>query len=378
MKGNVGKDITIMVVILMSSMALVAPASSSSTIVYIESASVPVGQSITLPLMVKGAEEPISCARVILSYNSSVFKVTEDSINEGDFDSFVSSIENGKITIVCFQIGGEGLKGDFKLADIAFEAKKEGICELGVNVLELKNNKGDPVHAKSVNGSLAAEEDEGVPEPTTTPSITPTTIPAVPSPFLSPSPTPPSPSLTPTPSPSLITTTPTFTPIPLFPAGSKALVHIGNFSIAEGKTCNAVIIIKNVEHLSRANILLEYDSSIVKIESVGGSEFNKFAWDMPSEGKIKMFAFGETGGTEVKGDIKLAELKLRAIGKENESSELRLTVKGLKDGNNHDVPCEVKNGCLEVKPSSAIPALSVFEMSVVIAVFYYLIMRRKR
>ena len=83
-----------MLVTLMSIMLLVTP--SSSTSITIKDESVPVGQSVTLPLMVKGADEPISCARVILSYNSSVFKVTEDSVKEGDFDLFVPNVENGK------------------------------------------------------------------------------------------------------------------------------------------------------------------------------------------------------------------------------------------------------------------------------------------
>ena len=379
MKGNAFRDITIIVVTLMSIMLLVIPASSSSTIVSIGNESVPVGQSVTLPLMVKGADEPISSVRLILSYDPAIFEVT--SVKEGQFDLFESKTDNkkGKVNIVGYQIGIEELRGDFKIADITFKAMKKGDCKLGINIQELTNNKGDSVHADVESGLLTAKappsDEEDVAKPT--PTITPTTTPVLPYPS---PPISPSPALTPTPpipSPSPIATT-TPTPTPLIPAGSKAVVHIGNFSLGEGKSCNAAIIIKNIGEsgLSRADIMLEYNPSVVKVESAGRSEFNKFAWDVPSEGKLKMFAF-ETGA-KVKGDIKFAELKLRAIGKENESSELGLEVKRLKDANNHDVLFEVENGFLLIKPPKAIPTLSVFETIAVTVGLYFVIRLRRR
>ncbi|MCK4397618.1 MAG: hypothetical protein KAV25_01345 [Methanophagales archaeon] len=272
MKGNAFRDITIMVVILMSIMLLMIPASASSTTVSIGNESVTVGQSVTLPLMVKGADETISSARLVVSYDPAICEVT--SVEEGQFDLFESTIDNEKGELNIIGYGIEGLSEDFKIADITFKAIKEGNCELGVNILELKNNKGDPVHAKSINGSLTAKaptsDEEGVPKPTPTPTITPTTTPALPSPS---PPISPSPALTPTPSPfPIATTTPTLTPTPLISAGSKAVVHIGNFSVAEGRSCNAAIIIKNIGEsgLSRADIMLEYNPSVVKIESAGG------------------------------------------------------------------------------------------------------------
>jgi len=130
-----------------------ASASSSSTIVFIESASVTVDhQSDPLPLMVKGADEAISSVWLILSYNPAIFEVT--SVKEGQFDLFESKTDNkkGKVNILGYQTGIEELRGDFKIADITFKAIKEGNCELGINILELKNNKGDSVHADVERG----------------------------------------------------------------------------------------------------------------------------------------------------------------------------------------------------------------------------------
>ncbi len=374
MKGNAVGDITIMVVILMAIMTLMTPASSSSTIVSIESASVPAGQSVTLSLMVKGADEPISSAWLVLSYDPAICMVT--SVEEGQFDLFETTIDNEKGELNIIGYGIEGLSAYFRIADITFKTMKEGDCELGITILELKNNKGDSVHAKSGNGSLTAKappsDEEGVTKPT--PTITPTPTPAEPSPS---PPISPSPALTTTPSLSPIATA-TPIPAPLIPSASKVIVHIGNFSVAEGKSCNAAIIIKNIDEsgVSRADIELEFNPSVVKIESAGRSEFNQFAWDVPSEGKLKMFAFGTDA--RVKGDIKFAELKLRATGKENENSELGLEVKRLKDGNNHDIPFEVENGCLLITQSKAIPALNVFETIAVTAGLYFVIRLRRR
>nr|QNO53927.1 hypothetical protein NNHBGCAA_00027 [Methanosarcinales archaeon ANME-1 ERB6] len=155
MKEKAFRIITVMLVILMSIMILMTPASasSSSTIVFIESASVTVDhQSDPLPLMVKGADEPISSVRLVLSYDPAIFEVT--SVKEGQFDLFESKIDpkEGKVNIVGYQIGIEELRGDFKIADITFKAMKEGDCKLGINIPELTNNKGDSVHADVERG----------------------------------------------------------------------------------------------------------------------------------------------------------------------------------------------------------------------------------
>ena len=120
--------------------------------------------------MVKGAIEPISSVRLILSYNPAIFEVT--SVKEGQFDLFESKTDNKKwkVNIVGHQIGIEELREDFKIADIT------------------------------------PSEEEGVPK--TTPTLTPTTTPVLPSP-------------SPSPSPSPITTTTSTSNTPYSPPGSK-------------------------------------------------------------------------------------------------------------------------------------------------------------
>ena len=69
---------------------------------------------------------------------------------------------------------------------------------------------------------------------------------------------------------------------------------------------------------------------------------------------------------------------MRGIGKENESSELGLEVKRLKDDKNHDVLFEVENGCLLIKPSKAIPTLNMLEIIALVTGTYLIIRIRRR
>jgi len=75
---------------------------------------------------------------------------------------------------------------------------------------------------------------------------------------------------------------------------------------------------------------MTYNPSVVDIEDAGESDFNSFIYNVPSKGCLRMVAY-QTGAEGLKGDVKFAEIQVKAVGKANESSELKLEVKELKD-----------------------------------------------
>ena len=145
----------------------------------------------------------------------------------------------------------------------------------------------------------------------------------------------------------------------------------------KGKNANASILIKGIgeEGLSCARITLNYDSSVVEVESVGGSEFDTFVENnVPSEGCLKMVAF-QMGADPVRGDIKFAEIKLKAVGKVNKSGELSLEINELKGNEGRSVRFERDNGFFSITgeekteaPSAAIWVWGVLGVVLLIVV----------
>ncbi|CAD6491523.1 MAG: hypothetical protein CHKLHMKO_00144 [Candidatus Argoarchaeum ethanivorans] len=168
----------------------------------------------------------------------------------------------------------------------------------------------------------------------------------------------------------------------------SAEVRVDNITAEEGRTINASILIKvaGEKRLSYANITLNYNPSIVDVEGAGGSDFDSFRYNVPSKGCLRMLAY-QTGAEGLKGDIKFAEIKLKAVGKVNESSELELEVRELNDNKGHPVHFEVEDGHFLIKggegavhePSRPfIPTVGVIETIAVIVGLYIVIGLRRR
>lgn len=338
-------SVVVLIVIFIMSPATVA----SSTSVSIGSADITLGKSVTLPLMIENAAEGISCATIVLSYDNAIAKVT--SVGNSGFDTLVYNPDNpqGKTTIVVYQTGAEGLTGNIKIADVTIEAIGVGSSSLNPQIETLKNNVGATVSAHPISGSFTVKSsgDSGgnggsgwsTPTPTPSPSPSPTPSATVT--------TPPSPS----PSPSLQPEEP-----------GIAIVQVGDVTAERGELVNITIMIKGVggEGLSAAQINLTYDPKVVKVISVGNSDYDMF---MPNigKGKVRMVGF-QTGAEGLKVDVLFAEIQVKAVGKVNESSELKLEVKELTDNVGKELKehedFEVENGFFSITGEGKTEALS--------------------
>lgn len=144
---------------------------SSTTEVSMVDVSVKPNESVVAEIMIKDIEGPgVSAATINLTYNSSVINAV--SVNKSDFDSIAYNINNsfGFTKIVTYQTGVEGLIGDAKLAEIAFEAvgKDGDISPLNIEVITLTDNVGILIPREVKNGSVIVESyaqfDTRVPE----------------------------------------------------------------------------------------------------------------------------------------------------------------------------------------------------------------------
>jgi hypothetical protein len=310
-------SVVIVMLILSTSSAVVA---ASSTAVSIGSATVNVGESVTLPLMLENATAEISCATIVLSYNNAVAHVT--SASNGGFDALVYNADNaqGKTTIVVYQTGESGLTGTIKIADVTIKGAGSGSSSLNLTVETLKSNAGVPVSADVVSGSFTVKSSGGSTGGNGGSGGSVTT----------PTPTP-SPSPSPTPAPN-VTSTPSPSPSPSQPEEPGIVtVRVGDVTVEKGALATITVLLEGVggEGLSSALINFSYDPTVVKVLSAESGEFDEFMSNI-EKGEVRMVGY-QTGVEGLKGDVVFAEIQVKAVGKTNDRSELRLEVTELTD-----------------------------------------------
>jgi hypothetical protein len=117
-------------------------------------------------------------------------------------------------------------------------------------------------------------------------------------------------------------------------------------------------MINGVEDVAAATIKVSYNPSVIVVTDVGGSDFQSFTPNLffADKGWVKMAAYQV--GSGLSGDIKFAEIKLRAAGKVNKSCELSLEIKELKDNEGRSVRFERKNGFFSITGEEKTEALS--------------------
>ena len=125
------------------------------------------GEFANITITIKGVGgEGLSSALINLTYDSNIVKVV--SAGNSDFDMFIPNVVDGKVRMIGFQTGAEGLKEEIKFAELRVEAagKANESSELKLEVKELTDNEGFPVHFEVKNGFfLIKGEGKAVPEP---------------------------------------------------------------------------------------------------------------------------------------------------------------------------------------------------------------------
>ncbi|MCW7074794.1 MAG: cohesin domain-containing protein [Candidatus Methanospirare jalkutatii] len=342
--------------------AVVASASPAS--VKIGNATITVGEHVNIPLTID-ADEEISCATIVITYDGDIVRVV--SVSGSDFDQLVCNNTLGTTKIVAFQTGEGGLKEGI-VANLYIEAKNEGYSPLNLEIETLKNNEGKKVPATALNGFISVSSPTASPTPSASPTstsspsdTTPTPSPSPTSPSPTPTPLSPAPTSTPFPSPTTSpATTPALSPSPaLTPAFSSTtpspspsppslspplesreiIIQIENVMIEEGEYAEVPILITG-DDVKYANLTL-FVPPIVEVEEVYAGDYENFSYNI-SNGRIEMVAYTNK---HLKGTVKLAEIKMKAIGKAHTAGELRLEVNEIRNG----TQITIRNGQILIK-----------------------------
>ena len=288
----------------------------------------------------------VASATIKVSYDPSVLVITD--ANNSDFQTFSSNLwyaGDGWIKVTAYNTG-DGMSGTITFAELSISPRGDygGCSELEMQVETLSDGNYQPINATvkngmfciGVTGDINASEFLEVKTPSDGgksgggSALPPSLLNEI--------------SDQPPATPQTYTT-----PSESDENEEGVVIQMDNVSLSTKEPSDTLIIIKNVggSGLSSASIVLNYDPSIVKVESVDGGDFDEFVWNVVSDGCLKMVAY-QSSAAGLKGDVRFASVKLKGVGNENKTSVLRLTAE-LSDNEGLTIPAELMNGHLSIK-----------------------------
>lgn len=137
------------------------------------------------------------------------------------------------------------------------------------------------------------------------------------------------------------------------------VISIGDVSILPDENATTSIIIHNIINVGAVDILLTYNQSVVHVTAVNGSDFDAMGGTINNPAGITRILAHQTTHGGLSGNIRLANVTLKAVGNGGESCTLNLTINELKDASSGEVsiPASTHNGTFtitETNPPSVI------------------------
>ena len=118
---------------------------------------------------------------------------------------------------------------------------------------------------------------------------------------------------------------------------ASTTVSISNIFVKPDENAVAQIMINNVTNLGVADINLTFDPSVVHVVSATNSEFDFFNPVINnSTGVVR--AGGMDYGDGLNGNVRLAEITLKAVGNHGEASALNISINELKEAGAIETP----------------------------------------
>jgi len=142
-------------------------------------------------------------------------------------------------------------------------------------------------------------------------------------------------------------------------------------TIEEGEYAEVPILITG-DGVKYANLIL-FVPSIVEVEEVYAGDYENFSYNI-SNGRIKIVAYTNK---HLKGTVKFAVIKMKAIGRAHTAGELRLEVNEIRNG----TQITVRNGQILIKERKK-EELTLFIliaiMIMAITIILLMMLRRKK
>lgn len=122
-----------------------------------------------------------------------------------------------------------------------------------------------------------------------------------------------------------------------FTTFAEITISIGDADALVGENVTTSIIISNIINVGTADILLTYNQSVVHVTAVDGSDFDFMDATIDNSSGITRIGAIQAASPGLTGNIRLANVTLKAVGSGAESSMLNLTINELKEAGPEEI-----------------------------------------
>jgi len=135
-----------------------------------------------------------------------------------------------------------------------------------------------------------------------------------------------------------------------FKTFDEIIISIGDVGALIGENVTTSIIISNIINVGTADISLSYNQSVVHVTAVDSSDFDFMDATIDNSSGITRIAAIQAASPGLTGNVKLANVTLKAVGNGGESCALNLTINELKEASPEEIsiPATTHNGTFTI------------------------------
>lgn len=123
-----------------------------------------------------------------------------------------------------------------------------------------------------------------------------------------------------------------------FTTFAEIVISIGDVSTVSGENVTTSVAISSITNVGTADIFLSYNQSVVHVIAVNNSDFDFMEYVIDNSSGITRIGAFQMSSPGLNGDVKLADVTLKAVGGGGESSALNITIIELKQANEYEIP----------------------------------------
>ena len=142
-------------------------------------------------------------------------------------------------------------------------------------------------------------------------------------------------------------------------SGSNTLHIADDVTASKGSYVTVPVMIYDATWVACAGVKLTYDVSVVNVIGVTQGDFTTyFGFDDESAADGWVLINTYVNGTQLTGDVKIADLILKAVGDAGDTSSLDMEIIAMTDQNGHPVSGTVSNGLFTVVSDTSPPVVA--------------------
>ena len=136
-------------------------------------------------------------------------------------------------------------------------------------------------------------------------------------------------------------------------SADSTTVSVGSATVGEGETAVVSIMIEDVEDAKAASIILNYNKDVVHVTDIGDTQFSmETSKTIDNTTGEAIYAAMQLTGS-LSGDVRLANVTLKAVGEAGDSSYLNITVLSLQNSSYEEIPRSISDGMFTISETTA-------------------------